>query len=98
MKHTWLIWSNYDYPQVANDVTSPNFLATTVLDLAGSVKSPYFERVSALNQTVKAMSNKMVVMQNGRIYDRERIPAGIVRQLDRYWAAEYDNIVLGKSQ
>jgi hypothetical protein len=94
----WLIWANYDLPEIANDVTSPNFLGTTVLDLAGAVKSPYFQQVSDLNQTIKAMSNKMVIMQNDRVYDRERIPAGVVHQLDRYWAAEYDNIVLGKSQ
>ncbi len=101
----WLIWANYelpwaeyDLPQGKSDVTSPNFLGTTVLDLAGAVKSPYFQQVSTLNQSIKAMSNKMVIMQNGRVYDRERIPSGVVKQLDRYWAAEYDNIVRDKSQ
>lgn len=94
----WLIWANYDLPEVAKDITSPNFLATTVLDLAGAAKSPYFEQVSQLNQTVKAMNNKMVITREGRTYDKEALPSSLVRQLDRYWASEYTNIVLGKEQ
>ncbi len=94
----WLIWANYDLPAVAKDVTSPNFLATTVLDLAGATKSPYFEQVSQLNQTVKAMNNKMVITRAGRTYDKESLPASLVRQLNPYWAAEYDNIVRNKTQ
>ena len=83
---------------MAKDVTSPNFLATTVLDLAGATKSPYFEQVSQLNQTVKAMNNKMVITRAGRTYDKESLPASLVRQLNPYWAAEYDNIVRNKTQ
>ena len=94
----WLIWANYDLPAVAKDVTSPNFLATTVLDLAGAAKSPYFEQVSQLNQTVKAMNNKMVITRDGRTYDKESLPSSLVRQLNRYWALEYDNVVRDKAQ
>ena len=94
----WLIWANYELPAVAKDVTSPNFLATTVLDLAGAAKSPYFEQVSQLNQTVKAMNNKMVITRDGRTYDKESLPSGLVRQLNRYWALEYDNVVRDKAQ
>jgi|GEM_PF-1906646 len=94
----WLIWANYELPAVAKDVTSPNFLATTVLDLAGAEKSPYFEQVSQLNQTVKAMNNKMVITRDGRTYDKESLPSSLVRQLNRYWALEYDNVVRDKAQ
>lgn len=95
----WLIWANYPLPKTAlTDLTSPNFLGTEVLRLAGAAESPYFANVAALNQDVLAMNNKMVLTRNGRLYDLEHIPSSLVRKLDRYWAYEYDNIIRDKSQ
>jgi phosphoglycerol transferase MdoB-like AlkP superfamily enzyme len=101
----WLIWSNYDLPknEIAQldgktAVTSPNFLASRVLQLAGAVKSPYFDYLDTLNKKILALNNKMVMMQNGLVYDREHIPASVIRLLDRYWGYEYDNIVRDKAQ
>ena len=94
----WLIWANYSLPPLESQVLSPNFLATTLLDLTGSAKSPYFQQVADLHKDIQAMSNKMVILKNGRAYDRDRIPTRTVRQLDRYWASEYANVIAGKSQ
>ncbi len=94
----WLIWANYRLPELETQVLSPNFLATTLLDLSGNAKSPYFSQVSQLHEVISAMSNKMIILQDGQTYDRERIPGGMMESLDRYWAAEYDNVIAGKSQ
>lgn len=94
----WMIWANYQLPQLENQVLSPNFLATTVLDLTRNAKSPYFELVDTVHESVQAMSNKMIITREGQAFDRERIPASLSDLLDRYWAAEYDNVIAGKSQ
>lgn len=95
----WLIWANYDLPETGQaDTVSPNFLSAKVLDFAGAAASPYFKYVKSLNQTIQAMNNKMILLRNGITFDREHIPASVVRKLDRYWAYEYDNIIRDKSQ
>ena len=72
---------------------SPNFLALLTLDLAGIERSPYFDYIASINETIEAVSTSMLVMKNGRSYDRDSIPQPIVRQLDRYWARQYDNVI-----
>ncbi len=97
----YLFWANYDLPDLRLEplpdddepLTSPNFLGLMTLELAGVDQSPYFEYVDTVNETVKAMSTTMLVMNNGRIYDRDSIPQSIVRQLDRYRAYQYDNVI-----
>jgi phosphoglycerol transferase MdoB-like AlkP superfamily enzyme len=94
----WLIWANYDLPQLAEDVISPNFLGTMVLDLAGAAKSPYFEQVSQLHTTIAAMSNKMVIRRDGRTFDRESLPENLIEPLNRYRAVEYENVIRDKTR
>lgn len=89
----YFFWANYDLPSMDVPMTSSNFLATMTLDLAGVEMSPYFEFVAQLNESIMAMNNKAVLMQNERKYDKDNLPPSIIRLLDRYWVYQYDNIV-----
>ena len=90
----YLIWANYGLPETeVISLMSPNFLALLTLDLAGIERSPYFDYIASINETIEAVSTSMLVMKNGRSYDRDSIPQSIVRQLDRYWACQYDNVI-----
>ncbi len=91
----YLIWANYELPEIETDASrlSPNFLSQMMLSAAGVERSPYFDYINSLSETIEAVSTTTVTMRNGRVYDRESIPQSIVRQLDRYWAYQYDNIV-----
>jgi phosphoglycerol transferase MdoB-like AlkP superfamily enzyme len=94
----YLIWANYDLPELDKPLLSPNFLATETIKLAGIETTPYFEMVAELQRDIKAMSNKLIILQNDRRVNREQIPSSISKPLDRYWQYEYDNIIASKEE
>ena len=100
----YLIWTNYDLESQLNvdidtyakTLTSPNFLATTTIELSRAGSSPYFDMVEALQDDIEAMNNRLIILQSGRRINREQIPSALTRKLDRYWRYEYDNIIAKK--
>ncbi|NLW11353.1 MAG: LTA synthase family protein [Clostridiaceae bacterium] len=102
----YLIWTNYDLSsQLGEDVagyaktlTSPNFLATTTIELSRAGSSPYFNMVADLQKDIEAMNNRLIILQSGRRINREQIPPALTRKLDRYWRYEYDNIIAKREE
>jgi hypothetical protein len=78
------------------ELTSPNFLASSVLELSGSAVSPYFNMLGSLQDDITAMNNRLIILESGRRFNREEVPSSLTRLLDRYWRYEYDNIIAKK--
>lgn len=100
----YFIWTNYNLQEqldvsVADykkELTSPNFLASSVLELSGSAVSPYFNMLGSLQDDITAMNNRLIILESGRRFNREEVPSSLTRLLDRYWRYEYDNIIAKK--
>lgn len=92
----YMIWANYNLPVLDRTLTSPNFLATETIKLAGIASTPYFDMVSDLQRDIRAMNNRLILLQNDRRVNREQIPNSISKNLERYWRYEYDNIIASK--
>lgn len=89
-----LIWANYELPEMALETTSINFVAPTLLDIAGLPLSPYYSYILQLKEQVPIVSSYGSYYDaDGNLYEYASDDgAPYASAVDNYFYLEYNNL------
>lgn len=89
----FVIWTNYEIEEQDMGFISMNYIASLVLDIAGIVKSPYYQYMSDMMERIPVITSYGVVRdKEGILYDIVGEEMPYTQLVGTYLMLEYNNL------
>ena len=86
----YVMWANYDIEESNGDITSPNYLAISLLEQAGIPLTGYQQYLKQLSEKIPVITQNAAMDNEGIFYERHSDKLKSV--LDEYSILQYNNL------